>query len=49
MIAYNIQLWYVIRDKIQLETKSENFFPTNFFLLRKKIYQKAKFSDFVSD
>ena len=34
MIAYEIQLWYVIRDKIQSETNS----------FRDKIQSKAKFS-----
>ena len=33
-----------IRDKIQSETKSENFFRQNFFSDKKK-----KFSDFVLD
>ena len=42
MIAYEIQLQYVIRDKIQSETKSEIFF-------RKKFCWKKKISDFVSD
>ena len=48
MIAYEIQLWYVIRDKIQSETdsvqdkiqsetKSENFFFVD------KIFFKEKF------
>ena len=36
MIAYEIQLRYVIRDKIPSEKKSEK----NIFLLEKKNYQK---------
>ena len=41
MIAYEIQLQYVIRDKIQSETKSQNF-----FLLEKRICQKKKILGF---
>ena len=56
MIAYEIQLRYAIRDKIQSETKSENIFLTIFFpiivrkefLLENKLSGK-KFSDFVFD
>ena len=42
MIAYKIQLQYVIRDKIQSETKSENFFfQQNFFL--KEFFSQQKY------
>ena len=40
MTAYEIQLQYVIQDKIQSETKPEIFFLTNFFLSGKNFYQK---------
>ena len=41
MIAYEIQLQYVIRDKIQ----SENFFLTIFFLLEKNFIGKKILSE----
>ena len=44
MIAYEKQLWYVIRAKIQSETKSDK---KNF--IGKKIFVRKKFLDFVSD
>ena len=49
MIAYKIQLQYVIRDKIQSETKSKKFFPDKVFFCWEKIFTGKKFSDFVSD
>ena len=55
MIAYEIQLRYVIRDKIQSETKSslrqnlrKRFFRKN-ILLEKKIIRKKFVSNVVSD
>ena len=53
MIAYEIQLRYVIRDKIQSETNSvrdkiwsetkpKNFLPSKFFFVRKKFLKEKK-------
>ena len=47
MIAYEIQQRYVIRDKIQSETK---FGPRqNLRIFIGKKFVRKKFSDFVSD
>ena len=45
MIAYEMQLRFVIRDKIRSKTKSENFFSDNFFffLSGKNIYWEKIF------
>ena len=53
MIAYEIQLQYVIRDKIQSETKfspRQNlrifFFPTKFFFAGKNFFIRKKILGF---
>ena len=42
MSAYEMQLRYVIPDKIQSQTKSENFFLTIFFLFVRKNFFSEK-------
>ena len=53
MTAYEIQLWYVIRDKIrdkiQSKTKSENFCLDKFLFVGKKIVGKKNSWIFISD
>ena len=40
MIGYEIQLWYLVRNKFQSKTKSENIFLTiNNFLSKKLFFQ----------
>ena len=50
MIAYEIQMRYVIRDKIQSETNSvKEKIQEKKILLKKKIFRKKFVLDFVSD
>ena len=56
MIAYEIQLWHVIRDKIRDKIQSKTKFSPrqNFVSVRDKFQSEKKFagkefSDFVSD
>ena len=50
MIAYEIQLWYVIQDKIQSKKKCEKkIFCQKKKFVRKKNCQQKIVSDIVSD
>ena len=47
MTAYEIQLRYVIRDKIQSETNSARDKIREFFFYRKNNFVRKKLADFV--